>query len=164
MKLNRVKRLGKKMFHEVVLSGNQGALEKFYNAKHQSPVLGRAEFVEKVRKPEVKLDREIPRYQRRGVQASPEEVIGRVAGMYAVAKESVLNGVRGKENEARKVAVYLVRRCCDQTLSETARFFGLGSYGAVGWGCHAIQARMEKEKKFRDRVEILVANICQQKI
>jgi len=42
--------------------------------------------------------------------------------------------------------------------------FGLGSYGAVGWGCNAIQKRMEKEQKFRDRMESLVANICQQKI
>jgi putative transposase len=155
---------GKKTFHEFVLSGNEEALEKFYNAKHQSPVLGRAEFVKKVRSPEVELDREIPRYQRRGVQASPEQVIGWVAGMYAVSKEGVLKGVRGKENEARKVAMYLVRRCCDQTLTETARLFGLGSYGAVGWGCHAVQARMEKEKKFKDGVESLAANICQQKI
>jgi len=43
-------------------------------------------------------------------------------------------GVRGKENEARKVAMYLVGRRCDQTLSETAKLFGLGSYGAVGSG------------------------------
>ena len=34
--------------------------------------------------------------------------------------------VRGKENEARKVAMDLVRRCCDQTLHETARIFGFG--------------------------------------
>ena len=46
-----------------------------------------------------------------------------------------LEDVRGKENEARKVAMYLVRRCWDQTLQETARIFGLGSYGAVGWCC-----------------------------
>jgi putative transposase len=155
---------GKKTFHEFVLSGNEEALEKFYKAKHQSPVLGSAEFVEKVRRPEVKLDKEIPRYQRRGVQASAEQVINRVAVMYAIRKEAVLKGVRGKENEARKLAMYLVRRCCDQTLSETARVFGLGSYGAVGWGCNAIQTRMEKEQKFRHRMESLVANICQQKI
>jgi hypothetical protein len=31
---------------------------------------------------------------------------------------------------------------------------------AVGWSCHAVQARMEKKKKFKDRVESLAANIC----
>jgi len=127
-------------------------------------VLGTEEFVEKVRSPEVKLAREIPRYQRRGVQAHPEQVIGWVAGMYGIPKEGVLRGVRGKENEARKVAMYLVRRCCDRTLGETARLFGLASYGTVGWGCHAVKTRMEREKKFRDRIERIAAEICQQKI
>ncbi len=30
-------RCGKKAFHEFVLYGNEEALEKFYNDKHQSP-------------------------------------------------------------------------------------------------------------------------------
>jgi hypothetical protein len=111
----------------------------------------------------LKLGREVPRYQRQGVEATPERVIRGVAGLYKVSEEEVLKGVRGKENEARKVAMYLVRRCCEQTLGETAQRFGLGSYGAVGWGCHGIRVRMEREKKFRDRIEALVAEICQQK-
>ena len=127
-------------------------------------MLGRVEFAQRIKRPEIKLAREIPRYQRRGVPPSPEQVIGKVAGIYKVPTEGVLRGVRGKENEARKVAMYLVRRCCDQTLAETARLFGLGSYGAVGWGCHGVKTKMEREKKFRDRIEKIAAEICQQKI
>lgn len=155
---------GSKDFHEFVLSGNEEALEKFYESGRQSPVLGGEQFVRRVREPMAKLASEYPRYQRRGVQASPEQVIGRVAKMYGIPKEEILRGVRGKENEARKVAMYLVRRCCDQTLNETAKLFGLGSYGAVGWSCHGVQTKMEREKKFRDRIESLAAEICQQKI
>jgi chromosomal replication initiation ATPase DnaA len=61
------------------------------------------------------------------------------------------------------VAMYLVRHCCDQTLLETARLFGLGSYGAVGWCCHGVQTKMEKERRFRERVEKLARDIGQQK-
>jgi hypothetical protein len=39
----------------------------------------------------------------------------------------------------------------------------LGSYGAVGWGCHDVQAKMQKEKKFRHQVDHLADDICQQK-
>ena len=60
--------------------------------------------------------------------------------------------------------MYLVRRYCDQTLGETARLFGLGSYGAVGWGCHRVKTKMEREKKFRDRIERIATEIYQQKI
>ena len=155
---------GRKAFREFVLSGNEEALERYYDSKRQSPVLGRDEFVEKLRNSEAKLVREIPRYQRRAVQVDPAGVIGKVAGIYGIAREEVVTGVRGKENEARKVAMYLVGRCCDQTLSETAKLFGLGSYGAVGWGCHAVKGKMEREKRFRDQIENMAAEVCQQKI
>ena len=151
-------------FHEFVLSGNEESLEKYYAAKRQGPVLGREEFIERVGVPDRKLDREVPRYHRRALQVNPDRVIGRVAGQYRIAPGEVLRGVRGKGNEARKVAMYLVTRCCDRTLSETARLFGLGSYGAVGWVCHGVKARMERERRFRDEIDRLTAELCQQKI
>ena len=58
----------------------------------------------------------------------------------------------------------LVTRCCDRTLGESARLFGLGSYGAVGWVRHGLKARMEREKKFRDQIERTTDDIYQQKI
>jgi hypothetical protein len=57
----------------------------------------------------------------------------------------------------------LVRRCCDHTLRETARLFGSGSYGAVGWCCHGVQTKMQKERRFKERVEKLARDLCQQK-
>jgi chromosomal replication initiation ATPase DnaA len=42
-----------------------------------------------------------------------------------------IRGVRGKENEAPKVAVYLVKRCCDRTLAEIAEYFGTNGYATV---------------------------------
>jgi chromosomal replication initiation ATPase DnaA len=81
--------------------------------------------------------------------------------MYQISKEDVLRGVRGRENEARKVAVSLVRRCCDQGLKETASLFGLGSYGAVEWDYHGMQAKMQNNKKFKDRIDGLADEISQ---
>jgi len=59
------------------------------------------------------------------------------------------------------VAMYLVRRCCDRTLCEVAMDFGVGSNSTVSWSCRVIEARMIKEKKFRDRIEKIVAGISQ---
>jgi REP-associated tyrosine transposase len=150
-------------FHEFVLSGNEEALERFYQSGRQSPVLGGEGFIERIRKPLRQLAPEHPRYQRRGVETTAPKVIRRVAEAYRVSRDKVLQGVRGKENEARKVAMYLVRRCCDQTLMETARLFGLGSYGAVGWCCHGVQTKMQKERRFKERVEKLAQDLGQQK-
>jgi putative transposase len=155
---------GRKAFHEFVLCGNEAGLKAFYESGHQRPVLGREQFVEQVRGRMGKVSREHPRYQRQGLQASPEQVIQRVAGRYEISRGEVLKGGRGKENEARKVAMYLIQRCCDQTLQETARVFGLGSYGAVSWCCHGVKSKMAKDEKFRSQVARLAGEISQQKI
>jgi len=59
------------------------------------------------------------------------------------------------------VAMYLVKRYCDRTLPEIAAYFGTGSYSAVSWSCRAIEAKMTKEKKLRERIERMTACVCQ---
>jgi chromosomal replication initiation ATPase DnaA len=119
--------------------------------------LGGTGFIDKLRIPKATMDREIPRYHRRALQVDPRRVIGKVAGLYGIAEVDVLSGMRGRENEARKVAMYLVTRCCDRTLREAASLFGLSSYGAVGWSCHGVKAKREREKRFREQIERIVA-------
>jgi chromosomal replication initiation ATPase DnaA len=113
------------------------------------------------------MTREYPRYERARVQAFPEQVVRAVARLYRVQVEGLMKGKRGgregEENETRKVAMYLVRRCCDRTLQETARLFGVGSYGAVGWACHEIESKVQAQKKLRKQVDKLTASIIQQK-
>ena len=85
-------------------------------------------------------------------------VIGAIVRHYRVTREEIFRGMRGRENEARKVSLYLVKRC-NRTLPQIAQYFGIGSYSAVSWSCRAIQSKMAKEKKFRDRIEKISANI-----
>jgi chromosomal replication initiation ATPase DnaA len=46
-----------------------------------------------------------------------------------------------------------VKRCCDRTLPDIAKYFGIGNYSTVSWSCRAIESGMAKEKKLRDRIE-----------
>jgi len=92
-----------------------------------------------------------------------EKVLTTLAEIYDVRVEDLLRGQRGKNNEGRKVGMYLVKELCDLKLQEIARRFGTGSYGAVGWACHGVTSRMESDAKFRDRVGA-IRRSCQQKI
>jgi hypothetical protein len=149
-------------FHEYVLSGNEESLKQYYEAQRQSPILGSEQFIERVRKAgAATVTREYTRYERRLVQAGPEQVVDQVMRYYKVTREEIFGGKRGRENEARKVAMYLVKGCCDRTLPEVAEYFGTGSYSTVSWSCRAIESKMAKEKKLRDRVEKLLASIHQ---
>jgi putative transposase len=148
---------GRQAFHEFVLSGNEESLKQYYEAKRQSPILGSEAFIERVRHP--RAAREHPRYERRVLEVEPERVINEVMRHYKVAREEIFRGTRGRENEARKVALYLVKRCCDRTLPEMAEYFGIGNYSTVSWNCRAIEAQMAKERKLRDRIERIEASI-----
>ena len=88
-----------------------------------------------------------------------DRVLKTLAKMYGVEVQDLMKGKRGKDNEARKVGMYLVKELCDLTLQEIAERFGTGSYGAVGWACHGVTSRMESDAKFRDRVGA-IRRIC----
>ena len=144
-----------------MLSGNEESLRQYYEAQRQSPILGSEEFIERVIRPGAPATREHPRYERRVIQVGPERVINEVMRQYKVAREEIFRGMRGRENEARKVALYLVKRFCDRTLPELAEYFGIGNYSTVSWSCRAIQSKMAKEKKLRDRIDKISASIHQ---
>lgn len=149
---------GRQAFHEFVLSGNEESLTRYYESKHQSPILGSETFIERVRRQGVAA-REHPRYERRIIEVGPNQIVAEVVRQYKVAPEEIFRGVRGKENEARKVALYLVKRCCDRTLPEIAGYFGIGNYSTVSWNYRAIESQMANDKKLRDRIEKIVASI-----
>jgi len=152
---------GRQAFHEFVLSGNEESLRQYYDAKRHSPILGSDAFIERIRESGAPAPREHPRYERRVVQVGPERVIHEVMRQYKVAREEIFRATRGRENEARKVTLYLVKRCCDRTLAEMAQYFGIGNYSTVSWSCRAIATRMVKEKNLRDRIEAIMASIHQ---
>lgn len=150
-------------FHEFVLEGNAPALEEFYRKGRQSPVLGDETFRERLNDRPVRVDREHPRHERAAIRPSVGKVLKALARTYGLKVEDLMTARRGKDNEARKVGMYLVKEICDLKLQEIAERFGTVSYGTVGWACHGIVSRMKSDARFRDRVDNL-RRTCQQKI
>jgi chromosomal replication initiation ATPase DnaA len=89
-----------------VLSGNEESLEKYYESERRIPIFGGEAFIERVKQ----------RYERRAVQADPERLVRKIVEQYNLKRDEIFHGVGGRQNEARKVAMYLVKRCCDRTL------------------------------------------------
>ncbi len=151
-------------FQEFVLSGNEDKLREFYTRGRQSPILGGEDFRERVREKIGKIGGEHPRHERVWLRPSVEEVVSNVARAYGTGVDEVLRWRRGRGSEARKVGMYLVKRLCDMTLNEVAGIFGVGSYGVVGWACNWVRVKMEKDKRFRKKVEEIMNKTYKQKI
>ncbi|HSF10536.1 MAG TPA: helix-turn-helix domain-containing protein [Nitrospirales bacterium] len=130
-------------FHAFAVVGNEDALEAFYETGRQWPVLGTEGFLGwvKTQVPRLRLLREHPRYERANVHPSVRQVLQQVATVFGVEVSTVKRGRRGEANQARQVAMYLVKRLCDLTLRETATHFGVESYGVVGWACAQVRAK-----------------------
>ncbi|MGB7293188.1 MAG: hypothetical protein WBD99_13525 [Thermodesulfobacteriota bacterium] len=107
---------------------------------------------------------EHPRQERIGVRPSVDKVVNMVAAAHGIKVEEVVNGRRGRSNEARKVGMYSVRRKCDLSLKEAAERFGVNSNGVVGWAYHGVRLRMGTDKEFRKQVEKITDIISQQKM
>ena len=150
-------------FHEFVLEGNAHALEEFYKRGRQSPVLGDERFRERLIDKALRVDREHPRHERAAIRPSVDKVLKALAKTYGLKVKDLMTGKRGKDNEARKVGMYLVKEICDLKLQEIAKRFGIASYGTVGWACHGIGSRLKSDAKFRARIDKLRRS-CQQKI
>jgi chromosomal replication initiation ATPase DnaA len=87
------------------------------------------------------------------VRPSVQQVMQRVAAVFNVEVVNLKKGRRGEANDARQVAMYLVKRPCNLTLQETARHFGVESYGVVGWACVQIRAKQATDQPFKKWVE-----------
>ena len=89
--------------------------------------------------PRLRLSREHPRYERASFHPLVRQALQQVATVFGVEVSTVKKGRRGEANQARQVAMYLVKRLCDLTLQETATHFGVESYGVVGWACAQVR-------------------------
>jgi chromosomal replication initiation ATPase DnaA len=52
--------------------------------------------------------------------ADPERVMRKMVEQYNVKRDGIFHGVRGRENKARKVAMYLMSAVANRTLPEIA--------------------------------------------
>jgi len=143
----------RKHFHQFVLSGNEKALSEFYSSKRSPPILGDEDFVAWVKEGNFPASREHVGYETAILKPPVSSVIGAVAKIYRVSEEDLFKGRRGQRNEARQVAMYLIRQLCDRSLREIAEVFSLGSYGSVGGTCSVIEREVKLNRALRRRIE-----------
>ena len=146
-------------FDKYVKAGNDEEIEKFYKRGRLSLILGDEAFVEEVQDKVKGPGDEHVRDEGKILQPGFEKIIKCVAEAYGVQGKDIVKAVRGQENEARQVAMYLAYEVGWMKLQEIAKAMGLGSYGAVGWNCAKVRARKDSEGGFKRRIEQLIEDL-----
>ncbi|NQZ05556.1 MAG: transposase [Algicola sp.] len=93
-----------------------------------------------------------------------DQVIASVADDYKVSVEEITRLIKGpqKENEARKLAMYLCQQLAMAKLADIATAFQLGHVGSVSFITHQIRKRAKEDARLRQQIERLIKSIVKQ--
>jgi len=141
-------------FHTFVASGNEEALVKFYSSKKLAPLLGNNDFITRIREGRTSFFiEEHTRYETEALRLQISSMLRDIATLYRVSEASLLYGKRGTRNEARQVAMYLVKELCNKSLHTIAELFSLRSYGGVCAACSVIEKQLTVDRGLRRRID-----------
>ena len=134
-------------------------LVRVLDGKNPPSMLGSEKFISwiKDRFFKNKKDKEVPASKE--LAPDMETIISEVSRYYEI-KPSTLKAVRrGIENEPRDVAIYLIRSMRKEPLMRVGAGFGLNRYSSVSSAVMRIKIKLQKDRKFRDRLKYIENNI-----
>lgn len=148
---------GQEQFERFVAEGNTNSLEAFYKRQRFSPFLGSEPFLASMlnRLSEIS-SKDHPRSQRTPQFPTLQSIIQRVTDILGLQPETILASVRGRENVARNLAVYIASRKAGFLHREICKFFGLGTDSAVSRVCQRFETRLKKDTHLLEQLQALL--------
>jgi len=145
-------------YKRFIFSGESEELIQYYSKKNISSILGKEDFIKRVkdRFSKKKKEKEIPESRK----LCPEviDIKKAVCDHYQIEEADLLKSRRGVENEARDLAIYMLRVIRAERLTELGREFNLNNYSSVSTAIERIKRKMDI-KKFRKRYEEILDSL-----
>jgi putative transposase len=128
------------------------SLMDVYSGDKLPTVLGAKDFIDRIRKKHYHAARckDIPE----SISFGPDitEIKNEVSRCYNIGVEDFLKKRRGIYNEARNVAMFLIRKYTGASLEAIGKQFGMTNYSSVSSTIVRIKQRLNTDAKFQDRV------------
>ena len=144
---------GVKEYESFMHSRVERELREFYRETFQRPILGGKAFVERVKEKigqRARVEEEKPQ-SRRVFGIGLRDIVRATARVYGKRAEELGKKRRGRENEARAMAMYLCRTLGGHKLTEIGKVLGLEKYSSVSSACLSMKGRIENEKRLARR-------------
>jgi putative transposase len=134
-------------------------LVEILDRKNPPSMLGSEKFISwiKDRFFKKKKDKEVP--ASRELAPDLDTIISEVSRYYEIRPNSLKAVRRGIENEPRDVAMYLIRSMRSEPLMRVGAGFGLNQYSSVSSAVMRVKAKLQEDRKFKDRLECIESNI-----
>jgi hypothetical protein len=125
------------------------------DGKNPPSMLGSDKFVSRIKNRffKKKKNKEVPASKE--LAPDSETIISEVSRYYEI-KPAILKAVRrGVENEARDVAIHLIRSMRAEPLMRIGAVFGLNRHSSVSSAVMRIKRKLQKDKTFKSRLEYI---------
>ncbi len=134
-------------------------LVRVLDGKNPPSILGSEKFISWIKDLffKKKKDKEVPASKE--LAPDLDKIISEVSNYYNVRPTQLKAVRRGMENEPRDVAIYLIRSMRAEPLMRVGANFGLNQYSSVSSVVTRVKAKLQKDRKFKDRLEHIESNI-----
>jgi hypothetical protein len=134
-------------------------LARLLDGKNPPSMLGSEKFISciKDRFFKKKKDKEVPASKE--LAPDLDTIISEVSRYYKVKPANLKAVRRGIENEPRDVAIYLIRSMRAEPLMRVGAKFGLAQYSSVSSAVIRVKAKLQKDRKFKNRLQHIESNI-----
>jgi REP element-mobilizing transposase RayT len=134
-------------------------LVRVLDGKNPPSMLGSEKFISWIKDLffKKKKDKEVPASKE--LTPDLDTIISEVSRYYKVRPSKLKAVRRGMENEPRDVAIYLIRSMRAEPLMRVGANFGLNQYSSVSSAVTRVKAKLQKDRKFKDRLEHIESNI-----
>jgi hypothetical protein len=128
-------------------------LKALYERSNPPLLLGAKDFIDEVRRKYggKVIKEEMP--QSRELVPDASEIKLAIIRFYKLEADELWKSSRGNHNEARNVAIYLIRKYTGTALKDIGNCFGMNSYSTVGSVITRIKQEMIRNRNLRQKVE-----------
>lgn len=150
--LEKNKNKRRQTYNDFMKEKESETLKALYEKSKLPLLLGSKEFINDVRRKyyDKTIKKEIP--QSRELAPDKAQIERAVLQVYKLAVEDILKSRRGKNNEPRNVAIYLMRKHTGSVLKDIGTRFGMNSYSSVSSVILRTKREIERNRKLRQKV------------
>jgi putative transposase len=123
------------------------------NLKRLPSVLGDNTFVNTIKERFFERKRHIEVPESKRLAPDTDDILNAVCGMYGIDKAQLWAAKRGAINEARNMAIYLLRYLRGDSLKTIGKVFNIQSYSTVSSIVERFKIRMQTERKLIRNIE-----------
>lgn len=150
----------RQQYRDFVIRGLKQPEKNPFSELYGQIILGSKEFIEKI-KESIKtdaLDKEIVERKRLTEYVPPEEIFSAVSSFFKTDIDS-LKDKGSRNNTAKKVAIYLIKRYSGLSNMEIGHIFGGVHYSSVSKSSKRIEMEMKNNENLQKLIKNVVSNV-----